>query len=72
MEVVLPNGQVKTVTASTDRDLFFALRGGGNNFVRTRLLNLLISDNLSSSPRQGIVTRFTLKAHPQSAVWVSL
>ncbi|KAJ8078455.1 hypothetical protein PM082_012737 [Marasmius tenuissimus] len=49
MEVVLPDGQVKTVTASTDKDLFFALRGGGNNF--------------------GIVTKFTLKAHPQTAVW---
>ena len=33
MELVLPNGQVKTITPKSDSDLFFALRGGGNNFV---------------------------------------
>ncbi|KAJ3780791.1 hypothetical protein GGU10DRAFT_278748 [Lentinula aff. detonsa] len=34
MEVVLPDGEIKTVVGSrlVDRDLFFALRGGGNNF----------------------------------------
>ncbi|KAF9455883.1 FAD-binding domain-containing protein [Collybia nuda] len=49
MEVVLPTGQVKTITYTSDEDLFFALRGGGNNF--------------------GIVTKFTLRTHPQTAVW---
>lgn len=34
IEVVLPTGKVKTVTHASDEDLFFALRGGGNNFVR--------------------------------------
>ncbi|KAF7370356.1 NAD(P)-binding protein [Mycena sanguinolenta] len=48
IELVLPSGEVKTVD-ETDEDLFFALRGGGNNF--------------------GIVTKFTLKTHPQTAVW---
>ncbi|KAI0044154.1 FAD-binding domain-containing protein [Auriscalpium vulgare] len=47
-ELVLPSGNVTTVT-SADNDLWFALRGGGNNF--------------------GIVTKFTLKSHPQTAVW---
>ena len=32
-ELVLPNGTVTTVTEK-DNDLWFALRGGGNNFVR--------------------------------------
>ncbi|KAJ3038053.1 hypothetical protein HDV00_001013 [Rhizophlyctis rosea] len=31
-EVVLPNGSIKTVTAASDPDLWFALRGGGNKF----------------------------------------
>ncbi|KAK0447288.1 FAD dependent oxidoreductase [Armillaria borealis] len=31
-ELVMPNGKVTTVTASTDQDLFFSLKGGGNNF----------------------------------------
>ncbi|KAI9454043.1 FAD-binding domain-containing protein [Lactarius psammicola] len=47
-ELVLPNGTVTTVTAE-DHDLWFALRGGGNNF--------------------GIVTKFTVKSHPQGQVW---
>ncbi|KAH9024018.1 FAD-binding domain-containing protein [Lactarius deliciosus] len=34
---------------SEDHDLWFALRGGGNNF--------------------GIVTKFTVKSHPQGQVW---
>ena len=33
-ELVLPNGTVTTVTSDND-DLWFALRGGFNNFVRT-------------------------------------
>ncbi|KIK39391.1 hypothetical protein CY34DRAFT_14402 [Suillus luteus UH-Slu-Lm8-n1] len=48
-ELVLPNGTVTDITSSTDPDLFFALRGGFNNF--------------------GIVTRVTLKTHPQAQVW---
>jgi len=34
-----------------DKDLWFGLRGGLNNF--------------------GIVTKFILKSHPQTDVWVS-
>lgn len=32
-DLVLPTGEIKVVTASSDPDLFFALKGGGNNFV---------------------------------------
>ncbi|KAJ7727580.1 FAD dependent oxidoreductase [Mycena metata] len=31
-ELVKPNGNIVTVTAASDPDLFFALKGGGNNF----------------------------------------
>ncbi|KAK0229783.1 FAD dependent oxidoreductase [Armillaria nabsnona] len=31
-ELVTPNGNVTNVTASSDPDLFFSLKGGGNNF----------------------------------------
>ncbi|PBK85365.1 FAD-binding domain-containing protein [Armillaria gallica] len=31
-ELVMPNGNVTNVTASSDPDLFFSLKGGGNNF----------------------------------------
>ncbi|KAF7303045.1 NAD(P)-binding protein [Mycena kentingensis (nom. inval.)] len=49
VELVLPSGEVKCITHKSDPDLFFAVRGGGNNF--------------------GIVTKFTLKTHPQPQVW---
>ncbi|KAF8267724.1 hypothetical protein EI94DRAFT_1801300 [Lactarius quietus] len=48
LELVLPNGTITTVTEE-DHDLWFALRGSGNNF--------------------GIVTKFTLKSHPQGEIW---
>ncbi|KAK0224269.1 FAD dependent oxidoreductase [Armillaria fumosa] len=48
-ELVVPNGTVVTTTEGSDPDLFFSLKGGGNNY--------------------GIVTRFTLKTHPQGGVW---
>lgn len=32
MQLVLPNATIVNVTESTDPDLYFALRGGGNNF----------------------------------------
>ncbi|EEB92739.1 hypothetical protein MPER_08707, partial [Moniliophthora perniciosa FA553] len=50
-DLVLPNGTFVTVTNETDADLFFALKGGFNNF--------------------GIVTSFTMQAHPQTDVWVA-
>ncbi|KAI5886885.1 FAD-binding domain-containing protein [Schizophyllum commune H4-8] len=49
-ELVKPSGEIATVTAESDADLFWALKGGFNNY--------------------GIVTRFTLKTHPQpEQVW---
>lgn len=32
-ELVLPTGKIKLVNSKHEPDLFFALRGGGNNFV---------------------------------------
>ncbi|KAF7317405.1 FAD-binding PCMH-type domain-containing protein [Mycena chlorophos] len=31
-ELVFPNGTISSITAQTDPELFFALKGGGNNF----------------------------------------
>ncbi|KAI3616269.1 putative fad dependent oxidoreductase, partial [Moniliophthora roreri] len=50
-DLVLPNGTFVTVTNETDSDLFFALKGGFNNF--------------------GIVTSFTMRAFPQTDVWIA-
>ncbi|KAJ8455641.1 hypothetical protein ONZ45_g18886 [Pleurotus djamor] len=49
-ELVKPNGDIVTVTEASDEALFFALKGGYNNF--------------------GVVTKFTVKAFPQTHVWV--
>ncbi|KAK7043767.1 hypothetical protein VNI00_008379 [Paramarasmius palmivorus] len=49
IEIVLPSGVIKNISSKQDKDLFFAVRGGGNNF--------------------GIVTKMTLRVHPQTAVW---
>ncbi|KAI0066966.1 FAD-binding domain-containing protein [Artomyces pyxidatus] len=48
-DLVLPNGTFAHVTNDGDPDLFFALKGGLNNY--------------------GVVTAFTLKTYPQTAVW---
>ncbi|KAL8919908.1 MAG: hypothetical protein Q9172_004756, partial [Xanthocarpia lactea] len=31
-EIVLANGQIKNINQTSNPDLYFALRGGGNNF----------------------------------------
>ncbi|KAI0265073.1 FAD-binding domain-containing protein [Gloeopeniophorella convolvens] len=56
-ELVLPNGTITNVT-SKNKDLWFALRGGGNNYVSGGLIDL-----------QGIVTKFSFKSIPQGQVW---
>ncbi|KAJ8590732.1 hypothetical protein M405DRAFT_880883 [Rhizopogon salebrosus TDB-379] len=61
----MPNGIVKNVTATSDPDLFFGLRGGFNNFVGEHSRSMLFH----AYCYQGIVTRFTLKAFPQQLVW---
>ncbi|KAF2399747.1 FAD binding domain-containing protein [Trichodelitschia bisporula] len=48
-EVVLADGRIVNATAGQNRELFAALKGGGNKF--------------------GVVTAFTLRAHPQGEVW---
>ncbi|KAJ7752388.1 hypothetical protein B0H16DRAFT_1546857, partial [Mycena metata] len=47
-----PNGSIVSVTASSEPDLFFGLKGGLNNFAR----------------RFGIVTEFTLQTFPQGGL----
>ncbi|KAI0301457.1 hypothetical protein BC826DRAFT_567845 [Russula brevipes] len=48
-QLALPDGQV-TVVTEKDEELWFALKGGLNNY--------------------GIVTRFTLRFHRQSDIWI--
>ncbi|KAJ6532994.1 hypothetical protein B0H19DRAFT_1187224 [Mycena capillaripes] len=49
LDVVLPNGTFVQVAEASQPDLFFAMKGGLNNF--------------------GVVTKFTLRAHPQPSIW---
>lgn len=51
-EIVLPNGTVTNINATTRPDLAVALRGSGSQF--------------------GIVTQFTVEAHPIQQVWGGL
>jgi len=69
-ELVLPNGQVATISGDSDPDLFFALRGGGNNFVG---LHSIAHGGIFRRyiSLQGIVTNFIYKTYPQTLVWVS-
>ncbi|KAL4749885.1 hypothetical protein BDW72DRAFT_124949 [Aspergillus terricola var. indicus] len=48
-EVVLASGEIVQASRTSHPDLFFALRGGSNNF--------------------GVVTKFTMAAHPSSGIW---
>ena len=69
LELVIPSGEAVTVTHESDEELFFALRGGGNDFV-----SLLCSsyDTIYTHLEQGIVTKLTLEVFPQvTDVWVS-
>ncbi|KAJ7124058.1 FAD-binding domain-containing protein [Mycena crocata] len=49
LDVVLPNGTFVRVAEDSHPELFFAMKGGMNNF--------------------GVVTKFTLGAHPQPSIW---
>jgi hypothetical protein len=68
-ELVKPTGEVVEVTHESDPELFFALKGGGNNFVRS----LALSERKGSTyvlGVQGVVTKFTMKTFPQGQIWV--
>lgn len=64
-EVVLANSTVVKANSRSNTDLFWALKGGGNQFGKSSqayCLNLCLRD-------EGIVTKFTLKTHPIGQVW---
>ena len=68
-QLVKPNGKVVQVTQASDPELFFGLKGGQNNFVTNHLV-VILSESFWRR-WQGVVTSFTLKAFPQTPVWVS-
>ncbi|KAF9465826.1 hypothetical protein BDZ94DRAFT_1253281 [Collybia nuda] len=49
-EIVTPDGRIRTVTAQKERDLFQALRGGGNNFG---IVTKFVLKTYSQNPTYG-------------------
>lgn len=70
-EVVLGDGRVVNANAKENSDLWWALKGGGNNLGRECLLFTKLIISLRTYRREGIVTRFDLKAIPKAGglVW---
>lgn len=70
-EVVLGDGRVVNANAQENPDLWWALKGGGNNFGKEGLLFTKLIISLRTYRCEGIVTRFDLKAIPKAGglVW---
>lgn len=64
-EVVLANATIVNANASSNTDLYWALKGGGNQFGGSWEANL---GHLLTTV-QGIVTKFTMKTHAIGQVW---
>jgi hypothetical protein len=65
-EVVLSNATIVNANATSNPDLFWALKGGGNQFGGWLLSNIMLQRWFSL----GIVTKFTLRTYPIEAVGV--
>lgn len=59
-EVILANASIVNANATSNTDLFWALKGGGNQFGRH--ISILVAT--VSNKSLGIVTTFTMKTHP--------
>lgn len=68
--MVLADGRVVDATSSQNPDLFWALKGGGNNFGITQGLSCLDLDAHKSS--LGVLTKVTSKTYPLNQVWASV
>lgn len=63
-EVVLANGTIVDASLTSNTELFWALKGGGNQFGEGSLrLECEFTDCL------GIVTKFTVNTVPMGQVW---
>ncbi|KAF8148763.1 hypothetical protein K438DRAFT_1989121 [Mycena galopus ATCC 62051] len=62
-ELVKPNGDIVSITASSDPDLFFGLKVSSPSDASPCMAEKFV---------QGIVTQFTLKTFPQGQVWGGL
>ena len=68
-EVVLSNAKVVNATSDSNPDLFWALKGGSNNFGERPLTLNLLSYLTYLIRLTGIVTHMTLKTYPIEQVW---
>lgn len=66
--MVAANGSILNINAADEPDLAIALRGSGSQFGQS--LTSTIFPRLTSSP--GIVTQFTVQAHPMGRIWGGL
>jgi FAD/FMN-containing dehydrogenase len=64
LRVVTADGRYVTADAQTNRDLFFALRGGGGSRSMPSALTVL-NTKLTRPGTYGIITSAIVKAHPQ-------
>nr|AGK29877.1 FAD-binding protein [Volvariella volvacea] len=68
IEIVLPDGEIKTVSENSDADLFWALKGGGNNF------GIVTKWTMETHPQGAVYTnRLNYKkeyfGEMQAAIW---
>lgn len=70
-EVVLANASATTASAILNADLFFALRGGSNNYGTRarRFVPLSAFHRRLTNGTVGIVTHATMRTYPIGKVW---
>lgn len=65
-QVVLANGSIVDANATFNTDLWWALKGGGNNFGMNSFSETVLEVVNCSA---GVVTAFSLSTHPIHEVW---
>ena len=68
-EVVLADGTITDVNNSTNPDLFFALKGGGNQLGTAIHKGTNAKDSTLTTPTLGIITKYTMKTYPTTQIW---
>ncbi|KAK3179107.1 hypothetical protein OEA41_001246 [Lepraria neglecta] len=65
-QIVLANGSLVNANAQSNPDLWWALKGGSNNFGKQDIVQ---KPQNTQKIRLGIVTAFTLSTYPIHEVW---